>query len=105
MSPAGALLSASQIASVNSWCAEHVNRITHGQHHEPVTPAFLHFEAVVGVRSGRSGLVRRNDRSLWNLSLIIPRMIMAVGPSESRRHVRGSRSSRAVARADPSQHP
>ncbi len=45
-----------------------------------------------------------NDRPLWDPFLIIPRMIMAVSPSESVA-MRGSRSSRAVARADYSQHP
>ena len=46
MRPAGALPSASRIAPVNC-AALHVDRITNGQHHDPVDPAFLHLESVL----------------------------------------------------------
>ena len=39
----------------HSWCAEHVDHIAHGQHHEPVAPAFPHLEAVVVGGDGGEG--------------------------------------------------
>jgi hypothetical protein len=46
MRPAGAWPSASGIAPVNC-AALHVDRITNGQHHDPVDPAFPHLESVL----------------------------------------------------------
>ena len=105
MRPAGALPSASGIAPVNC-AALHVDRITNGQHHDPVDPAFPHLEAVLLVCGyGDDGWFGRMIDHCRTPFLIIPRMTMAVSPSESRRQVRGGRTSRAVARADYSQHP
>ena len=67
MRPAGALPSASRIAPVNC-AALHVDRITNGQHHDPVDPAFLHLESVLladGGVGGCGGVIDHCGIPLW----------------------------------------